>query len=72
MPSLALIWSLVSKIEGQGTDQSMHSAAVRHGLRLPCFTGFDAGSPWVGSGQMIGRPSRRAMMNSRLRIVGAP
>jgi hypothetical protein len=51
------------KIDGHGTVQSMHSAAVRNGSRP---------RPWVGSGQTMGRPSDRATTKSRFRVVGAP
>jgi hypothetical protein len=56
---------LRSKIDGHGSDQSMHSAAARHGRGLPLL-------PCVGSGQRIGSPSQRATRNRRLRVVGAP
>ncbi len=62
----------VSNIDGQGRDQSMISAAVRHGGNWPDFTDSDFGSPCVGTGQTIGMPSRRAIRKRRFRIVGAP
>nr|WP_237401371.1 hypothetical protein [Rhodovulum sulfidophilum] len=67
-----MISAELSKIDGQGSDQSMQSAALRHGSSLPLRTAGLAGSPWVGAGQAMGRPSRRATQNQRLRIVGAP
>jgi len=54
---------------GQSCDQSMHSAAVRQGSRPEPLAGFAACG---AAGQTIGRPSQRAIRNSRLRIVGAP
>lgn len=53
-----------AKMDGHGIVQSMHSAAVRQGSGRP--------GPCVGSGHTIGSPSLRAMMYSRLRMVGAP
>jgi hypothetical protein len=63
---------LRSNMLGAGIDQSMHSAAVRHGASLPASTAGDFGSPWVASGQTIGCPSRRITMKKRFRMVGAP
>jgi hypothetical protein len=56
-----------------GHDQSMYSAAVRHGFRcaLNKSVPIRFGLVWVGSGQIILWPSRLATMNSRLRMVGA-
>ena len=48
------------------------SAAVRQGFFLPAITSGSSGRPCVAFGQTIGRPSRRAIMKKRLRIVGAP
>jgi hypothetical protein len=53
-----------AKIDGHGSEKSMHSAAVRHGCARPF--------PCVGVGHTIGWPSQRAMRKSRFRIVGAP
>ena len=58
-----------SKIEREGIVKSMHSAAVRHGLALS-FAAF-AGFNLVAFGHTMGWPSRRAITNRRLRIVGA-
>jgi hypothetical protein len=55
---------LRAKIDGHGSDQSMHSAAVRYGCSRP--------GPWVFSGQTIASPSQRAMMKRRFLEVGAP
>jgi hypothetical protein len=52
-----------SKIDGQGSTHSMHSAAVRYG--------FSPG-PCVGFGQTMGSPSERAITKRRRRLVGAP
>jgi hypothetical protein len=60
------------KIDGHGIDQSMISAAVRHGFSFPDRTSGESGAPCVGSGQTIGRPSQRAIRKNRFRIVGAP
>ncbi|MNP16653.1 hypothetical protein D3C76_1090590 [compost metagenome] len=56
-----------SKMLLLGIVQSMHSAAVRH-----FFWPLVGCLAWVGSGQTIGWPSQRAIMNSRSRLVGAP
>ena len=61
-----------SKMLGQGIDQSMHSAAVRHGLRWPALTSALPGLPCVGVGHTMGWPSHRAIRKRRLRLVGAP
>jgi hypothetical protein len=50
-------------MEYVGSDQMMQSAAVRR----PSTRNSS-----LPSGQMIGRPSRLAMTNRRLRVVGAP
>ncbi|MCY1545776.1 hypothetical protein D9M68_817320 [compost metagenome] len=64
--------SRVRKMDGQGIDQSMISAARRCGRARFAFTsGLSAGA-WVGSGQTMGLPSQRAIRNSRLRMVAAP
>src|SRR5512143_1235049 len=55
-----------SKIDGASTDQSMHSAAVRYGIRP------EPSTPCVGCGHVIGRPSQRAIRKKRRREVGAP
>ena len=60
-----------SKILGHGIDQSIISAAVRHGLSFPFITSGLSGAPCVGSGQTIGRPSRRATKKTASGIVGA-
>ena len=71
-PYRARISSFVSKMEGQGRDQSMISAALRQGSSRPALTsGLSAGA-WVRSGQRMGRPSHRATRKNRLRMVGAP
>ena len=69
---LLMGYALRSKIDGHGIDQSIHSAAVLYGLSLPDLTSLLSGAPWVGLGHLIGWPSRRATINKRLRIVGAP
>ena len=69
---MAFASSGVRKIDGQGSDQSMISAAVRHERCCPDRTSGESGLPCVGSGQTMGLPSQRAITNSRLRIVGAP
>ena len=71
-PCFAKISAAVSKIDGHGSDQSMISAAVRHGSFRPETTSGSSGLPCVGFGHTMGRLSRRAMTNRRLRIVGAP
>ncbi|MNC59605.1 hypothetical protein D3C75_1094250 [compost metagenome] len=63
---------LRSNMEGHGIDQSITSAAVGHGSSFPAFTSALAGSPWVGLGHTMGAPSRRAIRNRRLRMVGVP
>ena len=63
---------LRSKMLGHGIDQSMHSAAVRHGLSARDLTPVEPGAPCVGAGHTMGWPSQRATRNNRLRVVGAP
>ena len=72
MPYRAMISSDEAKIDGHGRDQPMHSAAVRHGFRVPARTSGESGAPCVGSGQTMAWLSRRAIMKRRLRMVGAP
>ena len=71
-PYFSLISAFVSKMEGQGRDQSMISAADRQGRHLPDLTASLSLGACVGSGQQIGRPSHRAISTNRLRVVGAP
>ena len=61
MPYLALMVGLSSKIDGQGSDQSMIVAAATQGFSRPNRTASPFGSPYVGVGQAIGFPSRRAI-----------
>jgi hypothetical protein len=53
-PYFCHISSAVSKIDGQGSVQSIISAAVFHGFSLPDFTPSLSGFPCVGSGKTIG------------------
>ena len=62
----------LAKMDGHGKDQSMISAAVRQGNSLPDNTSGLSGAPCVGFGQTMGSLSRRAIRNSRLRVVGVP
>jgi hypothetical protein len=61
-----------SKIDGQGMRpvDDLRRGAPRQALAGEHLG--EPGLPWVGSGQTIGLPSRRAIMKKRLRMVGAP
>ena len=71
-PYFSLISSLLSKIDGQGSVQSMISAALRQGWSSPLLTAALSRGAWVGLGHTIGFPSHRATKKNRLRVVGAP
>ena len=72
MPYRSWISSFVEKIEGHGSDQSIISAALRHGNSLPLRTSALSRGACVRSGQTISRPSQRAISTSRRLVVGAP
>ena len=72
IPYHSRISSFVAKIDGHGNDQSMISAALRHGSSLPLRTSALPLGACVRSGQTIARPSQRAISTSRRLVVGAP
>ena len=72
MPYFALICALLSKIDGHGSDQSMISAALTHGLSFPLLTSALSLGACVGCGQTMGLSSHRATRKNRFRVVGAP
>ena len=77
-PNFSMISAAVSKIDGHGSDQSMISAAVRHGCKRPRAINFASsgffGSPWVRFGQMIGLapPLVARMFEGFERQIGLP
>src|SRR6218665_1244830 len=60
-----------SKMLGVGSVQSMHSAALRHGINPRALVSRRRGTPWVVAGHLIGWAPQRAPTNQRRRGEGA-